>query len=159
MDQICRINTRTIETLRIFWGYHLFKKSVRCANILEELYLREKVVKALPIPPEASPINFCLAETEIGYLHKNDTTHLFFRYYLPSIYLFLYIQRINNKCGIQPKVTNHHKYVLSNYFMSFDSMRVPFFFNTIERLDQGQLYPLGRRRDKHVTGGARTSAQ
>jgi hypothetical protein len=30
--------------------------------------------------------------------------------------------------------------------------------NTIERLDQGHLYPLGRRRDKHVTGGARTSA-
>ncbi len=28
----------------------------------------------------------------------------------------------------------------------------------IERLDQGHLYPLGRRRDKHVTGGARTSA-
>ena len=27
-----------------------------------------------------------------------------------------------------------------------------------ERLDQGHLYPLGRRRDKHVTGGARTSA-
>jgi hypothetical protein len=29
---------------------------------------------------------------------------------------------------------------------------------TIERLDQGHLYPLGERRDKHVTGGARTSA-
>ncbi len=29
---------------------------------------------------------------------------------------------------------------------------------TIERLDQGHLYPLGRRRDKHVMGGARTSA-
>jgi hypothetical protein len=28
----------------------------------------------------------------------------------------------------------------------------------IERLDQGHLYPLGERRDKHVTGGARTSA-
>ncbi len=28
---------------------------------------------------------------------------------------------------------------------------------TIERLDQGHLYPLGERRDKHVTGGARTS--
>jgi hypothetical protein len=24
----------------------------------------------------------------------------------------------------------------------------------IERLDQGHLYPLGERRDKHVTGGA-----
>jgi hypothetical protein len=33
-------------------------------------------------------------------------------------------------------------------------------YGTIERLDQGHLYPLGerRRRDKHVTGGARTSA-
>ncbi len=30
--------------------------------------------------------------------------------------------------------------------------------DTIERLDQGHPYPLGRRRDKHVTGGARTSA-
>ncbi len=30
--------------------------------------------------------------------------------------------------------------------------------STIERLDQGHLYPLGERRDKHVTGGARTSA-
>ncbi len=34
--------------------------------------------------------------------------------------------------------------------------------NIIERLDQGHLYPLGTgtcmRRDKHVTGGARTSA-
>jgi hypothetical protein len=30
--------------------------------------------------------------------------------------------------------------------------------NIIERLDQGHLYPLGERRDKHVTGGARTSA-
>ena len=29
---------------------------------------------------------------------------------------------------------------------------------TIERLDQGHLYPLGESRDKHVTGGARTSA-
>ncbi len=29
---------------------------------------------------------------------------------------------------------------------------------TIERLDQGHLYPLGERRDKHVTGEARTSA-
>jgi hypothetical protein len=29
---------------------------------------------------------------------------------------------------------------------------------TIERLDQGHLYPLGERRDKHVTGRARTSA-
>ncbi len=29
---------------------------------------------------------------------------------------------------------------------------------TIERLDQGHLYPLGERRDKHVTGGVRTSA-
>ncbi len=29
---------------------------------------------------------------------------------------------------------------------------------TIKRLDQGHLYPLGERRDKHVTGGARTSA-
>ncbi len=28
----------------------------------------------------------------------------------------------------------------------------------IERLDQGHLYPLGERRDKHVTGGARNSA-
>jgi hypothetical protein len=28
---------------------------------------------------------------------------------------------------------------------------------TIERLDH-HLYPLGERRDKHVTGGARTSA-
>ena len=28
----------------------------------------------------------------------------------------------------------------------------------IERLDQGHLYPLGERRDKHVTGEARTSA-
>jgi hypothetical protein len=28
----------------------------------------------------------------------------------------------------------------------------------IERLDQGHLYPLRERRDKHVTGGARTSA-
>jgi hypothetical protein len=28
----------------------------------------------------------------------------------------------------------------------------------IERLDQGHLYPLGERRDKHVTGGAQTSA-
>ncbi len=28
----------------------------------------------------------------------------------------------------------------------------------IERLDQGHLYPLGECRDKHVTGGARTSA-
>jgi hypothetical protein len=28
---------------------------------------------------------------------------------------------------------------------------------TIERLDQGHLYPLGERRDKHVTVGARTS--
>jgi hypothetical protein len=31
-------------------------------------------------------------------------------------------------------------------------------FTTIERLDQGLLYPLGEHRDKHVTGGARTSA-
>ncbi len=31
-------------------------------------------------------------------------------------------------------------------------------YRTIERLDQGHLYPLGERRDKHVTGGARTSA-
>ncbi len=30
--------------------------------------------------------------------------------------------------------------------------------STIERLDQGHLYPLGERRDEHVTGGARTSA-
>jgi hypothetical protein len=30
--------------------------------------------------------------------------------------------------------------------------------NLIERPDQGHLYPLRRRRDKHVTGGARTSA-
>jgi hypothetical protein len=29
---------------------------------------------------------------------------------------------------------------------------------SIERLDQGHLYPLGERRDKHVTGGAGTSA-
>ncbi len=29
---------------------------------------------------------------------------------------------------------------------------------SIERLDQGHLYPLGERRDKHVTGEARTSA-
>jgi hypothetical protein len=29
---------------------------------------------------------------------------------------------------------------------------------SIERLDQGHLYPLGERRDKHVTGGARISA-
>jgi hypothetical protein len=29
---------------------------------------------------------------------------------------------------------------------------------TIERLDQSHLYPLGERRDKHVPGGARTSA-
>ncbi len=28
---------------------------------------------------------------------------------------------------------------------------------TIERLDQGRLYPLGEHRDKHVTVGARTS--
>ncbi len=28
---------------------------------------------------------------------------------------------------------------------------------TIERLDQGHLYPLGEHRDKHVTVGARTS--
>ncbi len=28
----------------------------------------------------------------------------------------------------------------------------------IERLDQGHLYPLGERRDKHVTDGPRTSA-
>jgi hypothetical protein len=27
----------------------------------------------------------------------------------------------------------------------------------IERLDQGHLYPLGERRDEHVTGRARTS--
>ncbi len=27
----------------------------------------------------------------------------------------------------------------------------------IERLDQGHLYPLGERRDKHFTVGARTS--
>jgi hypothetical protein len=33
-----------------------------------------------------------------------------------------------------------------------------FFQHTIERLDQSHLYPLGERRDKHVTGGARTSA-
>jgi hypothetical protein len=32
----------------------------------------------------------------------------------------------------------------------FESRRV----TTIERLDQGHLYPLGKRRDKHVTGGA-----
>ncbi len=30
-----------------------------------------------------------------------------------------------------------------------------YYINTI---DQGHLYPLGERRDKHVTGGARTSA-
>ncbi len=29
---------------------------------------------------------------------------------------------------------------------------------TIERHDQGHLYPLRERRDKHVTGGARTPA-
>ncbi len=33
-----------------------------------------------------------------------------------------------------------------------------YWVTTIERLDQGPLYPLGERRDKHVTGGARTSA-
>ncbi len=27
---------------------------------------------------------------------------------------------------------------------------------SIERLDEGHLYPLGNRRDKYVTGGART---
>jgi hypothetical protein len=31
-------------------------------------------------------------------------------------------------------------------------------YGTIERLDQGHLYPLGEHRDKHVTGGAQTSA-
>jgi hypothetical protein len=31
-------------------------------------------------------------------------------------------------------------------------------YSIIERLDQGHLYPLGERGDKHVTGGARTSA-
>jgi hypothetical protein len=31
-------------------------------------------------------------------------------------------------------------------------------YGTIERLDQGHLYPLGERRDKHVKGGARTPA-
>ena len=36
--------------------------------------------------------------------------------------------------------------------------RRPVKYCTVERLDQGHLYPLGRRRDKHVTGGARTSA-
>jgi hypothetical protein len=30
-------------------------------------------------------------------------------------------------------------------------------YKAIERLDQGHLYPLGERRDKHVTVGARTS--
>jgi hypothetical protein len=29
--------------------------------------------------------------------------------------------------------------------------------SSIERLDQSHLYPLGERRDKHVTGGARTA--
>jgi hypothetical protein len=29
---------------------------------------------------------------------------------------------------------------------------------SLERLNQGHLYPLGERRDKHVTGGAQTSA-
>jgi hypothetical protein len=32
------------------------------------------------------------------------------------------------------------------------------YIDSIERLDQGHLYPLGESRDKHVTGGARTSA-
>ncbi len=32
------------------------------------------------------------------------------------------------------------------------------YHDTIERLDQGHLYPLRERRDKHVPGGARTSA-
>ena len=36
--------------------------------------------------------------------------------------------------------------------------RRPVKYCTVERLDKGHLYPLGRRRDKHVTGGARTSA-
>jgi hypothetical protein len=36
----------------------------------------------------------------------------------------------------------------------FESRRV----TTIERLDQGHLYPLGEPRDKHVTGEALTSA-
>jgi hypothetical protein len=30
-------------------------------------------------------------------------------------------------------------------------------YEAIERLDQGHLYPLGERRDKHVMGGAGTS--
>jgi hypothetical protein len=45
----------------------------------------------------------------------------------------------------------------------FHTLQVRVFSNhvgvtTIERLDQGHLYPLGERRDKHVTGGMRTSA-
>jgi hypothetical protein len=39
-DQIFEMNTRKIKTLRIFLGFtwhHLFKKSIRCANILAEL--------------------------------------------------------------------------------------------------------------------------
>ncbi len=32
------------------------------------------------------------------------------------------------------------------------------YLGSVERLDQGHLYPLGECWDKHVTGGARTSA-
>ena len=46
------------------------------------------------------------------------------------------------------------------YIRHFASLRVSNHVGvtTIERLDQGHLYPLGERRDKHVTGGAQTSA-
>ncbi len=53
-DQICMMNTLTIETSRIFLGStwrHLFKVSIRCANILAELYpsWEEHFVPALHI--------------------------------------------------------------------------------------------------------------
>ncbi len=49
----------------------------------------------------------------------------------------------------------HNTCLLPLYFLSPCPLFRLFIF--IERLDQGHLYPLGERRDKHVTVGARTS--
>jgi hypothetical protein len=62
-------------------------------------------------------------------------------YRRPSAYVALNVRALNvHQTLASPRVSNHVG------------------VTTIERLDQGHLYPLGERRDKHVTGGARTSA-
>jgi hypothetical protein len=62
--------------------------------------------------------------------------------HIPSIWTYL---------GSRPNSTNGH--VGQSHQRIANHVGV----TTIERLDQGHLYPLGERQDKHVTGGARTS--